>query len=162
MAHLLGAEALHLEFPTKVVFDSVTLGLNEGDRVGVVGKNGDGKTSLLDMLAGRLRPDAGRVTVRGGVRVGVLDQADTLDDSLTVERAVVGDTPEHVWAGDARVRDVIRGLLGDVPWDAPVTVLSGGQRRRVALAGLLAGEWEVLLLDEPTNHLDVEAITWLA
>jgi ABC transport system ATP-binding/permease protein len=162
MAHLLGAEALHLEFPTKVVFDSVTLGLNEGDRVGVVGKNGDGKTSLLAMLAGRLRPDAGRVTVRGGVRVGVLDQGDTLDDSLTVERAVVGDTPEHVWAGDARVRDVIRGLLGDVPWDAPVTVLSGGQRRRVALAGLLAGEWEVLLLDEPTNHLDVEAITWLA
>jgi ATP-binding cassette subfamily F protein uup len=162
MAHLLGAEALHLEFPTKVVFDSVTLGLNEGDRVGVVGKNGDGKTSLLELLAGRLRPDAGRVTVRGGVRVGVLDQGDTLDDSLTVEQAVVGDTPEHVWAGDAKVRDVIRGLLADVPWDAPVTVLSGGQRRRVSLAGLLAGEWEVLLLDEPTNHLDVEAITWLA
>jgi len=162
MAHLLGAESLHLEFPAKVVFDSVTLGLNEGDRVGVVGRNGDGKTSLLAMLAGRQRPDAGRVTVRGGVRVGVLDQGDTLDDSLTVERAVVGDTPEHVWAGDARVRDVIRGLLDDIPWDAPVTVLSGGQRRRVALAGLLTGEWEVLLLDEPTNHLDVEGITWLA
>src|ERR1700733_13499372 len=162
MAHLLGAEALHLEFPTKVVFDSVTLGLNDGDRVGVVGRNGDGKTSLLAVLAGRLPPDAGRVTVRGGVRIGVLDQGDTLDDSLTVERAVVGDTPEHVWAGDARVRDVIRGLLADIPWDAPLTVLSGGQRRRVALAALLAGEWEVLVLDEPTNHLDVEAITWLA
>jgi ABC transport system ATP-binding/permease protein len=162
MAHLLGAESLHLEFPAKVVFDSVTLGLNEGDRVGVVGRNGDGKTSLLDMLAGRLQPDAGRVTVRSGVRIGVLDQADTLDDALTVEQAVVGDTPEHVWAGDARVRDVLRGLLTDIPWDAPVTVLSGGQRRRVALAGLLAGEWEVLLLDEPTNHLDVEGITWLA
>jgi ABC transport system ATP-binding/permease protein len=162
MAHLLGAEALHLEFPTKVVFDSVTLGLNDGDRVGVVGRNGDGKTSLLAMLAGRQRPDAGRVTVRGGVRIGVLDQGDTLDDALTVEQAVVGDTPEHVWAGDTRVRDVIRGLLADIPWDSPVTVLSGGQRRRVALAALLAGEWEVLLLDEPTNHLDVEAITWLA
>ena len=162
MAHLLGAESLHLEFPAKVVFGSVTLGLNEGDRVGVVGRNGDGKTSLLAMLGGLLQPDAGRVTVRGGVRVGVLDQGDTLDDSLTVERAVVGDTPEHVWAGDARVRDVLRGLLDGIPWDAPVTVLSGGQRRRVALAGLLAGEWEVLLLDEPTNHLDVEAITWLA
>src|ERR1700722_9922176 len=162
MAHLLGAEALHLEFPTKVVFDSVTLGLNDGDRVGVVGKNGDGKTSLLEMLAGRLLPDAGRVTVRGGVRVGVLDQADALDEDLTVERAVVGDTPEHVWAGEARVRDVIRGLLADVPWDADVSVLSGGQRRRVSLAALLAKEWEVLLLDEPTNHLDVEAITWLA
>jgi len=162
MAHLLGAEALHLEFPTKVVFDSVTLGLNDGDRVGVVGRNGDGKTSLLAMLAGRQRPDTGRVTVRGGVRVGVLDQGDTLDDALTVEQAVVGDTPEHVWAGDTRVRDVIRGLLADIPWDSPVTVLSGGQRRRVALAALLAGEWEVLLLDEPTNHLDVEGITWLA
>jgi len=162
MAHLLGAEALHLEFPTKVVFDSVTLGLNDGDRVGVVGRNGDGKTSLLAMLAGRQQPDAGRVTVRGGVRVGVLDQGDTLDGRLTVAAAVVGDTPEHVWAGDARVRDVIRGLLADVPWDASVAALSGGQRRRVALAGLLATEWEVLLLDEPTNHLDVEAITWLA
>ncbi len=162
MAHLLGAESLHLEFPTKVVFDNVTLGLNDGDRVGVVGRNGDGKTSLLEMLAGRLRPDAGRVTVRGGVRVGVLDQGDTLADELTVEQAVVGDMQEHVWAGDARVRDVIRGLLADIPWDAPLTALSGGQRRRVALAALLAGEWEVLLLDEPTNHLDVEAITWLA
>src|ERR1700742_2067918 len=162
MAHLLGAEALHLEFPTKVVFDSVTLGLNEGDRVGVVGKNGDGKTSLLEMLAGRQQPDAGRVTVRGGVRVGVLDQGDTLDESLTVEQAGVGDTPEHGRPGDAKVRDVTRGLLADIPWDAPVPVLSGGQRRRVALAALLAGEWEVLLLDEPTNHLDVEAITWLA
>ncbi|HVT66427.1 MAG TPA: ABC-F family ATP-binding cassette domain-containing protein, partial [Trebonia sp.] len=162
MAHLLGAEALHLEFPTKVVFDSVSLGLNDGDRVGVVGRNGDGKTSLLAMLAGRLAPDSGRVTVRGGVRVGVLDQADTLDDTLTVARAVVGDAPEHEWAGDPRVRDVIAGLLAGIPFEAPVSALSGGQRRRVALAGLLAGEWEVLLLDEPTNHLDVEAITWLA
>ena len=90
MAHLLGAEALHLEFPTKVVFDSVTLGLNEGDRVGIVGRNGDGKSSLLAMLAGRLQPNSGRVTVRGGVTVGVLGQADALDDTLTVEHAVVG------------------------------------------------------------------------
>jgi ATPase subunit of ABC transporter with duplicated ATPase domains len=114
------------------------------------------------MLAGRQKPDSGRVTVRGGVRVGVLDQKDTLDDGLTVAQSVVGDTPEYVWAGDARVRDVLAGLLDDIPWDAPVTELSGGQRRRVDLAALLAGEWEVLLLDEPTNHLDVEAITWLA
>src|SRR6201996_5754697 len=129
--HLLGAEALHLEFPTKVVFDSVTLGLNEGDRVGVVGRNGDGKTSLLAMLAGRLQPNSGRVTVRGGVRTGVLDQADTLDETLTVAQAVVGDTPEHVWAGDPRVRDVIAGLLADIPFEAPVAALSGGPRRRV-------------------------------
>lgn len=162
MAHLLGAEALHLEFPTKVVFDSVSLGVDEGDRIGIVGRNGDGKSSLLAMLAGRLQPDGGRVTVRGGVRVGVLDQGDTLDDRHTIRDAVVGDTPDHVWAGDSRVRDVIAGLLADLDWDGPVAPLSGGQRRRVALAKLLTGDWDVLALDEPTNHLDVEAIAWLA
>nr|WP_313774330.1 ABC-F family ATP-binding cassette domain-containing protein [Mycobacterium sp.] len=162
MAHLLGAEALHLQYPTKVVFDSVSLGVNEGDRIGIVGRNGDGKSSLLAMLAGRVTPDSGRVTVRGGVRIGVLDQADTLDDSDTVGHAVVGDIPEHEWAGDPRGRDVIAGLLGDLPWDAELRTLSGGQRRRVALARLLADDHDVLALDEPTNHLDVEAITWLA
>jgi len=162
MAHLLGAEALHLEFPTKVVFDAVTLGVDEGDRIGIVGRNGDGKSSLLAMLAGRREPDAGRVTVRGGVRVGVLDQADVLDDADTVARVVVGDVPEHEWAGDPRTRDVIAGLLGDVPWDATIGALSGGQRRRVALAALLVGDHDILALDEPTNHLDVEAIAWLA
>ncbi|HET6300453.1 ABC-F family ATP-binding cassette domain-containing protein [Microbacterium sp.] len=162
MAHLLGAEALHLEFPTKVVFDGVSLGVEEGDRIGIVGRNGDGKSSLLAMLAGRLEPDSGRVTVRGGVTVGVLDQSDTLDDSLTVREAVVGDRPEHEWAGDARVRDVIAGLLEGIEWDGPVTDLSGGQRRRVSLAALLSRDDDVLFLDEPTNHLDVEAIAWLA
>ncbi|NYE19778.1 ABC-F family ATP-binding cassette domain-containing protein [Microbacterium immunditiarum] len=162
MAHLLGAEALHLEFPTKVVFDGVSLGVEEGDRIGIVGRNGDGKSSLLAMLAGRLEPDSGRVTMRGGVRVGVLDQSDTLDDSLTVREAVVGDRAEHEWAGDARVRDVIAGLLDGIAWDGPVTDLSGGQRRRVSLAALLTRDDDVLFLDEPTNHLDVEAIAWLA
>ena len=162
MAHLLGAEALHLQYPTKVVFDAVSLGVNEGDRIGIVGRNGDGKSSLLAMLAGRLRPDSGRVTVRGGVQIGVLEQTDDLDDADTVGHAVVGDTPEHEWAGDPRGRDVIGGLLGDLSWDAVVGTLSGGQRRRVALARLLAGDHDVLALDEPTNHLDVEAITWLA
>jgi ATPase subunit of ABC transporter with duplicated ATPase domains len=162
MAHLLGAEALHLEFPTKVVFDRVSLGIDEGDRIGVVGRNGDGKSSLLALLAGRLEPDSGRVTVRGGVRVGVLDQADTLDETATVREAVVGDRLDHEWASDARTRDVIAGLLGDIPWDGPVAGLSGGQRRRVSLAALLVGDHDVLFLDEPTNHLDVEAIAWLA
>jgi len=162
MAHLLGAEALHLEFPTKVVFDRVSLGIDEGDRIGVVGRNGDGKSSLLAMLAGRLEPDGGRVTVRGGVRVGVLDQADTLDDALTIREAVVGDRPDHEWAGDARTRDVITGLLGDLAWDGPIAGLSGGQRRRVSLAALLVDDHDVIFLDEPTNHLDVEAIAWLA
>ncbi|SNT09220.1 ATPase components of ABC transporters with duplicated ATPase domains [Micrococcales bacterium KH10] len=162
MAHLLGAEALHLEFPTKTVFESVSLGVNDGDRIGIVGRNGDGKSSLLAMLARRLEPDSGRVTVRGGVRIGVLDQGDTLDDSLTVGVSVVGHRPDHEWASDPKIRDVISGLLSDLDWNASVSTLSGGQRRRVALAALLAGEWDVLALDEPTNHLDVEAITWLA
>ncbi|EON30936.1 ATPase component of ABC transporter with duplicated ATPase domains [Gordonia terrae C-6] len=162
MAHLLGAETLGLEYPTTKVFESVSLGVNEGDRIGIVGRNGDGKSSLLAMLAGRMQPDSGRVTVRGGVRVGVLDQVDVFDDDETVGHAVVGDRPEHEWAGDARVRDVIGGLLGDLEWTAPTASLSGGQRRRVSLARLLAGEHDVLALDEPTNHLDVEAITWLA
>ncbi len=162
MAHLLGAEALHLEFPTKVVFDGVSLGVDEGDRIGIVGRNGDGKSSLMAMLAGRLQPDAGRVTVRSGVRVGVLDQGDTLDDDLTIAQSIVGDRAEHEWAGDPGVRDVISGLVGDLDWDGPVAGLSGGQRRRVALARLLVEDWDVLALDEPTNHLDVEAVAWLA
>ncbi|MFJ2553287.1 ABC-F family ATP-binding cassette domain-containing protein [Microbacterium sp. NPDC087591] len=162
MAHLLGAESLHLEYPTRVVFDSVTLGIEEGDRIGIVGRNGDGKSSLLGMLAGLKEPSSGRVTVRGGTTIGVLSQADTLSDDLTISAAVVGDTPEYEWAGDPRVRDVIDGLLRDLPWDAEIGSLSGGQRRRVSLAKLLTGDWDVIALDEPTNHLDVEAITWLA
>ncbi|GMA24840.1 ABC transporter ATP-binding protein [Luteimicrobium album] len=162
MAHLLGAEALHLEYPTRVVFDSVTIGINEGDRVGIVGRNGDGKSSLLGMLSGRIRPDAGRVTRRGGVRMGVLDQSDTLDDDAVVGHAIVGGRDEHEWAGDPKVRDVIAGLVPDLAWDARIGTLSGGQRRRVALAALLVDDWDVIALDEPTNHLDVEGITWLA
>ncbi|WP_455112937.1 ABC-F family ATP-binding cassette domain-containing protein [Rothia mucilaginosa] len=162
MAHLLGGESLHLEFPTRTIFEGITVGLNEGDRIGIVGRNGDGKSTLMKILAGRLEPDSGRVTVRGGTRIGYLDQSDVLDDDHTVGYAIVGDTPEYEWASQARIRDVISGLVSDLPWDAPVSSLSGGQRRRVALASLLAQEWDVLMLDEPTNHLDVEAITWLA
>ena len=162
MAHLLGGESLHLEFPTRTIFEGITVGLNEGDRIGIVGRNGDGKSTLMKILAGRLEPDFGRVTVRGGTRIGYLDQSDVLDDDHTVGYAIVGDTPEYEWASQSRIRDVISGLVSDLPWDAPVSSLSGGQRRRVALASLLAQEWDVLMLDEPTNHLDVEAITWLA
>ena len=162
MAHLLGGESLHLEFPTRTIFEGITVGLNEGDRIGIVGRNGDGKSTLMKILAGRLEPDSGRVTVRGGTRIGYLDQSDVLDDDHTVGYAIVGDTPEYEWASQSRIRDVISGLVSDLPWDAPVSSLSGGQRRRVALASLLTQEWDVLMLDEPTNHLDVEAITWLA
>lgn len=162
MAHLLGAEAVRLEYPTQVVFESVTLGVNDGARIGIVGRNGDGKSSLLGLLTGQLRPDAGRVTRRSGVRVSALSQADTLDPGRTVGWTLVGDQPEHQWAGDARVRDVVAGLVSDIAWDATVSTLSGGQRRRVQLAQLLIGEWDVIALDEPTNHLDIEGITWLA
>ena len=162
MAFLLGCEKARVEFPTKTVFEDVSLGLDEGDRIGVVGKNGDGKSTLLSLLAGIIEPDEGRVIRTRGVRVGVLGQADVLSDDDTVERAVVGDTPEYEWAGDARVRDIISGLAADIPWQGRVGDLSGGQRRRVDLARLLIGDWDVLMLDEPTNHLDMRAITWLA
>ena len=162
MAHLLGAEALHLEYPTQVVFDSVTVGVNEGARIGIVGRNGDGKSSLLGMLTGRIAPDSGRVTRRGGLRVAAMDQSDTLDAAATVGAAIVGDMADHEWAGDPRARDVVAGLVADLPWRAEIGTLSGGQRRRVQLAALLVGDWDVIGLDEPTNHLDVEGITWLA
>ena len=162
MAFLLGCEKARVEFPTKTVFEDVSLGLDEGDRIGVVGKNGDGKSTLLSLLAGIIEPDEGRVIRTRGVRVGVLGQADVLSDDDTVEHAVVGDAPEYEWAGDARVRDIISGLAADIPWQGRVGDLSGGQRRRVDLARLLIGDWDVLMLDEPTNHLDMRAITWLA
>ena len=162
MAFLLGCEKARVEFPTKTVFEDVSLGLDEGDRIGVVGKNGDGKSTLLSLLAGIIEPDEGRVIRTRGVRVGVLGQADVLSDDDTVEHAVVGDTPEYEWAGDARVRDIISGLAADIPWQGRVGDLSGGQCRRVDLARLLIGDWDVLMLDEPTNHLDMRAITWLA
>ncbi|MEN9751959.1 MAG: hypothetical protein RLZZ600_1006 [Actinomycetota bacterium] len=162
MAHLLGAQNLHLEFPTRVIFDSVTIGIDEGDRIGVVGRNGDGKSTLLSLLQGRLEPDGGSVTRRGGIRIGMLDQSDQLPLDQRVCDAIVGDTPEYEWAGNALIRDVLAGLVADIPWDSVIGDLSGGQQRRVALAALLAGDWDVLFLDEPTNHLDVEGISWLA
>ena len=162
MAFMLGCEKVRVDFPTKRVFESVSLGVDEGDRIGIVGRNGDGKSTLLSVMAGMLEPDEGRVLRNGAVRVGVLGQFDKLNDDDTVECAVVGDIPEYEWAGDARIRDIIAGLASDIPWDAKVGTLSGGQRRRVDLVRLLIGDWDILALDEPTNHLDVRAITWLA
>ena len=162
MAHLLGAEAVHLEYSTQVVFESVTVGISDGDRIGIVGRNGDGKSSLLDLLTGQVRPDAGRVTQRSGLRVGALSQVDILDSDSTVGWTLVGDRADHEWAGDPRIRDVVSGLVSDIGWNAAIGTLSGGQRRRVQLAALLVGEWDVIALDEPTNHLDIEGITWLA
>ena len=162
MAHLLGAESVRLEYPTKVVFDAVTIGVSEGDRIGIVGRNGDGKSSLLGILDGRVIPNDGKVTRRNGLRMGALEQGDTLDDTSTVGHAIVGDRPEHVWAGEPRIREIIAGLVADVGWDTLIGTLSGGQRRRVALAALLVEDWDLVILDEPTNHLDVEGVQWLA
>jgi ATP-binding cassette subfamily F protein uup len=162
VAHLLGAEAVHLEYPTRVVFKSMTVGVSDGDRIGIVGRNADGKSSLLGLLTGRVAPDSGRVTQRSGLRVGALSQADTLDSASTVGWTLVGERPEHEWAGNPRIRDVVSGLVADLGWDTRIGTLSGGQRRRVQLAALLVGDWDVIALDEPTNHLDIEGITWLA
>ena len=162
MAILLGCDSVELEFPTKHIFDDVTLGVNEGDRIGIVGRNGDGKSTLLSVLAGELEPDDGRVTHRRGVTVGLLGQKDALDDNATVHHAVVGDAPEYEWASSPRVRSVLDGLIADVEWEGKVGELSGGQRRRVDLARLLIGDYDVLMLDEPTNHLDIRTINWLA
>ena len=162
MAFLLGCEGAHLEYPTKLVLDDVTLGVHEGDRIGIVGRNGDGKSTLLRVLSGETELESGQVRRTRGLRVGVLGQADSLPDDATVGHAVVGDAPEYEWAGDARVREVISALIADIDWNAQVGTLSGGQRRRVDLARLLIGDYDVLMLDEPTNHLDMRAISWLA
>jgi ABC transport system ATP-binding/permease protein len=162
VAHLLGAEAVHLEYPTQVVFESLTVGVSDGDRIGIVGRNGDGKSSLLGLLTGEVQPHSGRVTQRSGLHVGALSQADVLDAGSTVGWALVGDRPEHEWASNPSIRDVVGGLVADIDWDTTIGTLSGGQRRRVQLAALLIGDWDVIALDEPTNHLDIEGITWLA
>ena len=162
MSHLLGAEAISHEFPTKRVFDTVTVGISAGDRIGIVGRNGDGKSTLLKILTKQLSPDQGRVTMRSGLDVGFLSQADKFDPELSIASVVVGDRPEFEWASDAKIRDVLSGLVADLDWNAPVGRLSGGQLRRVALARLLAANHDVIMLDEPTNHLDVDGVNWLA
>ena len=162
MAHLLGAENISLEFPTKKVFSGITVGVNEGDRIGIVGRNGDGKSTLLKLLAKRMQPDDGRITHRSSLSIGLLDQADVIDPGLTIAQSVVGEVSEHIWAGNPKVRDVISGLLNDLDWHKQVGELSGGQRRRVALAKLLVQDLDIVMLDEPTNHLDIEGVAWLA
>ena len=162
MAFILGCENVSVEFPTKQVLREVSLGVETGQRIGIVGENGGGKSTLLSVLAGNITPDAGRVLHSGTPTVGMLGQTDALDDNASVETAIVGNVSSYEWASSARVRNIIDGLVSDIAWDAKVASLSGGQRRRVDLARVLIGNWDVLLLDEPTNHLDVATITWLA
>ncbi|MCU1433924.1 MAG: glycerophosphodiester phosphodiesterase, partial [Pseudarthrobacter sp.] len=162
MAHLLGGENLTVSYATRTVLDGITLGLEEGDRIGMVGRNGDGKSTLMRLLAMRSTPDSGRVTKRSEVNIGYLDQSDVLDGDLTVGAAIVGDQADYEWARNPQIREVMGGLVSDVDWHANVHALSGGQKRRVALAKLLIEDHDVIMLDEPTNHLDVEGVAWLS
>ena len=162
MAYLLGVEGLRVVVGSRILLNDVTLGIEDGTRVGVLGPNGAGKSTLLRVLAGARHPDGGRVTRTGGVRLALLSQADDLDAQATVVQAVHGDVPEHTWASDPAVRDVHAGLLADLDLGARAATLSGGQRRRVALAAVLIAPADVVVLDEPTNHLDVEGVAWLA
>ena len=168
MANLISVERATLALGTAHVLDGVSLGINAGARIGIVGRNGGGKSTLMKVLHGDLALDDGRITRSGSATVGMLSQADVLDPSATVREVVLRDRAEHQWAGDPRVRDVVDGLLGGLDaealggWDAVVGPMSGGERRRLALAQILVDDPDVLLLDEPTNHLDVEGVAWLA
>ncbi|GAA1550505.1 ABC-F family ATP-binding cassette domain-containing protein [Actinomadura kijaniata] len=160
--NLINLENVSKAYGPKPLLDAVSLGLDDDDRIGVVGRNGGGKSTLVAIVAREVEPDDGRVTHSRGLRLGYLTQRDEFAEGTTVRSAVLGDRPEHEWAGDTRVRDILTGLLADLDLDAPVAGMSGGERRRVALARLLVPESDLLVLDEPTNHLDIEAIAWLA
>ncbi|MFU0559632.1 ABC-F family ATP-binding cassette domain-containing protein [Gardnerella pickettii] len=158
----LGLEHVSLEFATKTIFKDVTQGVFEGDRIGIVGKNGDGKSTLLKLLQGAISPDSGRVTRRNGLTLGILSQRDPLDDNATVRQAALENRQDYEWAADSKQREIVESLLGGINLEAKVGTLSGGQRRRADLARLLLHDWDILALDEPTNHLDVLTIHWLA
>ena len=162
MGILIGLEHVGHEWPGKRVLEDQTIGINEGERIGIVGRNGDGKSTLLEIVGHVLEPDSGTVTWRRGISVGYLGQADELDDKDPVRRAIFGDEPEYTWASDARIRAILDELVGDLDLDGLVGELSGGQRRRVDLCRVLCHTWDVILMDEPTNHLDLAAIEWLA
>lgn len=158
----IGLEQVSLAFATKTIFTDVTQGVFEGDRIGIVGRNGDGKSTLLHLLKGTQEPDSGRVTKRGGLSFGMLDQRDPLDDQATVREAALEGREDYEWASETRSREIVEALLGGISLDARIGSLSGGQRRRADLARLLLKDWDILALDEPTNHLDVVTIHWLA
>src|SRR6185312_16245358 len=156
-------------YGSRSVLRNITLGVLAGERIGVVGENGGGKSTLLRLIAGVEQPDAGALTRTGDVGVALLGQQDELDGDATIRGMLVGERADHEWAGDKAFRDVLEGLLGGVAlerftagMDTPIAGLSGGERRRIALARLLLDPPELLLLDEPTNHLDVEGVDWLA
>jgi ATP-binding cassette subfamily F protein uup len=163
MANLVNLENVGKSYGTTTVLEQVSLGIDDADQIGIVGRNGGGKSTLLNLITGSETPDTGRVTRTGGIRIAAVDQQGRLPAGATVRDIVVGDAAEHEWAGDAAVRQVLTGLgMAELGLDTSVDRLSGGERRRVSLASALVQDAELLILDEPTNHLDVEGVTWLA
>ncbi len=162
MANLVNAERVSLAFGTRTILDEVSLGLDNGDVIGVVGRNGDGKTTLLELLVGSRSPDSGQVVRNRSVSIGHLGQTEDFPPGATVRDVTIGGRADHVWAADAAKRAVVTHLLGTLDLAQPVAELSGGERRRVSLAAVLLAGHDLLVLDEPTNHLDVEVVAWLA
>ena len=163
--NLLNLESVSKAFDIRALLDSVSLGINEAERIGVVGRNGGGKSTLLKVMAGIERPDEGRIAKAGSVNIGILSQVDDLSETSLVRDVVLGDSKVHEWASDAKVREVLTGLFGGFSEELlnrKISHLSGGERRRVNLAKLLIADFDLVLLDEPTNHLDVEGVAWLA
>ena len=163
--NVLNLESVSKAFDIRPLLDDVSLGVDQGERIGIVGRNGGGKSTLLKIMAGVLPPDQGRVSRSNSVHVGILSQTDSAAVGATVREVVLGDLPIHEWAGNSRIREVLQGLFGghsDELLDRNFHSLSGGERRRVNLAKLLVADLDLILLDEPTNHLDVEAVAWLA
>jgi ATP-binding cassette subfamily F protein uup len=167
--NLINMKSVEKGYGSRSVLRDITLGVSAGERIGVVGRNGGGKSTLLRLLAGVEQPDAGALTRAGNVDAALVGQRDDLGERGSIREALVGARADHEWAGEAAFRDVLDGLLGGVELrlfatgiDTPLQGLSGGERRRVALAQMLLDPPELLLLDEPTNHLDLEAVDWLA
>lgn len=162
MANLINLERVSKSYGIRPLLTDVSLGIAVGQRIGIVGRNGDGKTTLLEVMTGIEEPDSGRVSQQRGLLVGYLHQGDELVDTHTVREAVLGGRSDHEWAADPRMREIVDVLLAGVSLDRAVIGLSGGERRRCSLAALLLGDHDLVVLDEPTNHLDVEAVAWLA
>ncbi|MDP9820266.1 ABC-F family ATP-binding cassette domain-containing protein [Nocardioides massiliensis] len=161
-ANLINLERVHKSYGVRPLLDGVSLGVGAEDRIGIVGRNGDGKTTLLDLLAGREEPDDGRISRSRDLHLGYLAQHDDLTEDDTVREAVLGGRADHEWAADATTRELVEVLLAGLPLERGIAGLSGGERRRCSLARLLLEDHDLLILDEPTNHLDVEAVAWLA
>ncbi len=162
MANLLNLERVSKSYGVRPLLSEVSLGVAVGERIGIVGRNGDGKTTLLEVMTGIEEPDTGRVSMSRGLRIGYLHQGDELADTLTVREAVLRGKADHEWAAEQATRDIVAELLVGIDLERPVLGLSGGERRRCSLAALLLDQHDLLVLDEPTNHLDVEAVAWLA